>query len=40
MVSNIKRWTKQLKAIVDIIYLSNVHLTADEIYLEARKTMR
>jgi Fur family ferric uptake transcriptional regulator/Fur family peroxide stress response transcriptional regulator len=39
MVSSIKRWTRQLKTIVDIVYLSNVHLTADEIYLEARKTL-
>lgn len=39
MASNIKRWTRQLKTIVDIVYLSNVHLTADEIYLEARKSL-
>ncbi|MBI0583217.1 MAG: transcriptional repressor [Methanomassiliicoccus sp.] len=39
MAVNIKRWTRQLKTIIDIVYLSNVHLTADEIYLEARKVL-
>jgi len=28
-----------MKTIVDIVYLSNIHLTADEIYVEARKTL-
>jgi len=39
MSMSIKRWTRQLKTIIDIVYLSNIHLTADEIYIEARKTM-
>jgi Fur family transcriptional regulator, ferric uptake regulator len=34
---NIKRWTVQIRTIVDIVYQSNAHLTADEIYLGARK---
>jgi Fe2+ or Zn2+ uptake regulation protein len=39
MTAKIQRWTKQIEAIIDIVYNSNVHLTADEIYLEARKKM-
>jgi Fur family peroxide stress response transcriptional regulator len=39
MMANNKRWTKQMRTITDIIYNSNIHLTADEIFLEARKTM-
>ena len=34
-----KRWTKQKKTIIDVIYENNVHLTADEIYVEARKVL-
>ena len=37
MSSSIKRWTVQLKAITEIIYSSDVHLTASEIYEAARK---
>jgi len=37
VAASIIRWTKQLKAMVDIIYGSNTHLTADEVYMEARK---
>ncbi|MDD1772574.1 MAG: transcriptional repressor [Methanomassiliicoccales archaeon] len=37
MAASIIRWTKQLKVIVDIIYSSNIHLTADEVYIEAQK---
>ena len=39
MAFNIKRWTKQHKTIVDVVYLSGNHLTADEIYVEARKSL-
>jgi Fur family ferric uptake transcriptional regulator/Fur family peroxide stress response transcriptional regulator len=35
-----KRWTKQKKTIIDIVYESEVHLTADEIYSKARKILR
>ncbi len=28
-----------MKTIIDIVYNSNIHLTADEIYTEARKTI-
>lgn len=31
------RWTKQLKAIVDIVYESERPLTADEVYAKARQ---
>lgn len=37
MSSKASRWTKQLKTIMDIIYSSEVNLTADEIYMKARK---
>jgi Fur family transcriptional regulator, peroxide stress response regulator len=37
VAASIIRWTKQLKVIVDIIYSSNIHLTADEVYVEAQK---
>jgi Fur family transcriptional regulator, peroxide stress response regulator len=33
------RWTKQLKAIVDIVYGSEGPLTADEVYSMARKRL-
>ncbi|WP_019178229.1 Fur family transcriptional regulator [Methanomassiliicoccus luminyensis] len=39
MGASIRRWTKQMKTIIDIVYNSNVHLTADEIYVEARKVL-
>jgi Fe2+ or Zn2+ uptake regulation protein len=35
--ASIIRWTRQLRAIVDIIYSSNVHLTADEVFMRARE---
>ncbi|MEM0449742.1 MAG: transcriptional repressor [Methanomassiliicoccales archaeon] len=31
------RWTKQLKVIVDIVYTSETPVTADQIFIEARK---
>jgi Fur family ferric uptake transcriptional regulator/Fur family peroxide stress response transcriptional regulator len=34
-----KRWTKQKKAIIDIVYDTDVHLTADEIYVKAREIL-
>jgi Fe2+ or Zn2+ uptake regulation protein len=33
------RWTKQLQAMIDIVYESEDPLTADQIYLEARKKL-
>ena len=33
------RWTKQLKAIVDIVYSSEASLTADQVYSLARKRL-
>jgi Fur family peroxide stress response transcriptional regulator len=33
------RWTRQLKAIVDIVYGSEGPLTADQVYAKARKRM-
>jgi Fe2+ or Zn2+ uptake regulation protein len=36
---DIVRWTKQMKTIIDIVYASDVHLTADEIFLESKKTL-
>ncbi len=33
------RWTKQKKTIINIIYDNKVHMTADEIYSEARKVL-
>jgi Fe2+ or Zn2+ uptake regulation protein len=33
------RWTRQLQVIVDIVYESEDHLTADEIYHAAREKM-
>jgi len=33
------RWTRQLKAVVDIVYGSESPLTADEIYTKARKRL-
>ena len=33
------RWTKQLKTIIDIIYDSDVPLTADEVYSKARRRL-
>lgn len=35
--ASIIRWTRQLRVIVDIIYSSNVHLTADEVFVQARE---
>ena len=35
----IQRWTKQARTIIDIVYTSNVHLTAEEIYLRAREQL-
>jgi len=37
MKSKSFRWTKQLQAIMDIVYKSEFNLTADEVYAEARK---
>jgi Fe2+ or Zn2+ uptake regulation protein len=34
-----RRWTKQKKTIIDVVYESEIHLTADEIYFEARKVL-
>ena len=39
MAESIVRWTKQMKTIMDIVHSSNVHLTADEIFLESKKTL-
>ena len=39
MAGTIQRWTKQARVIIDIIYTSNVHLTAEEIYLRAREQL-
>ncbi|MGD1061484.1 MAG: Fur family transcriptional regulator [Methanomassiliicoccales archaeon] len=39
MAADIQRWTKQMKTIIDIVYTSHVHLTADEIYKRARKRL-
>ena len=33
------RWTKQLKAIIDVVYDSEAPLTADEVYSKARRRM-
>jgi Fur family transcriptional regulator, peroxide stress response regulator len=37
MKSKASRWTKQLQAIMDIVYNNEFNLTADEVYAEARK---
>ena len=39
MSATSSRWTKQLKVIVDIVYSSDLPLTADEVYARARERM-
>jgi len=39
MSANATRWTRQLKLIIDVLYASESPLTADEVYIKARKRL-